>query len=190
MDSGWAMVNRVFNSPAPRRFWLKYRILFAPAAVALWLRYADTEYLLVAFCVSLVGEFIQVWCFASLDKRRTLAFNGLYKYVRNPMYLGRLLLVLGYLVLLKPMATIPIAMVLYGFYMVNRVRREEEALRVVFGEQYEAYLRRVNRFLPSLRGMENGRFWYWKWRLFLQNHAPANILAMLGSYALLLVCRT
>ena len=46
------------------------------------------------------GEAIQLWCFASLDKGRTLAFNGPYALVRNPMYLGRYFILLGGLMLL------------------------------------------------------------------------------------------
>lgn len=179
-------VNRFFNHPGIRKAWVKGRMWVAVAALVPLLRYADFRLLGVAFAVSLAGELIQLWCFASLDKRRTLAFNGLYKHVRNPMYLGRYLLAMGYLVLLFPAISIPVATVLYGFYMVNRVRREERALREVFGEPYEAYCRHVNRFWPSWRGMEGGTLWFWDWRLLRQNHGPANLAGMLLTYGVLL----
>ena len=59
-------------------------------------------------------------------------------------------------------------------------------MRAAFGAPYEEYCRRVNRFIPGLRGMNGGRLWTWSWRLFRQNHGFANAGGMLGSYALIL----
>jgi len=58
----------------------------------LW--FAGPRWLWPGFFVSMAGELIQLWCFASLDKNRDLACNGPYALTRNPMYLGRFLIVL------------------------------------------------------------------------------------------------
>lgn len=177
-------INSVFNNHRLRKIWVKWRILFALLLFAVLIYYAKPNWFWAAFGVSMFGEFIQLWCFASLDKKGTLAFNGLYKYVRNPMYLGRFFIALGYLLLLEIWYVGIILAVPYFFYMYNRVRREEAILVEIFGEPYEAYLRKVNRFLPS-RGEESGKLFFWKWKLLFQNHGPANLLAVLISYGLI-----
>jgi steroid 5-alpha reductase family enzyme len=137
----------------------------------------------LAFAVSLFGELIQLWCFASLDKRSTLAYNGLYKHTRNPMYLGRFFIVLGYIILLGNLYMIAFSVIIYLPYMWYRVQREEKKLKKIFGSPYIEYSVLVNRFIPSWKGMPGGILWFWQWKLFNQNHGWINLSAMLLSFA-------
>ncbi len=172
-------VNSVFSNPFLRGVLTAYRVLIVLTLFALLLFFAEPGWYWPAFAVALFGEFIQLWCFASLDKQGELAFNGLYKHVRNPMYLGRFFVVLGFLLLLHIWFTIPVMTVLYFFYMNNRVKREEKVLTEIFGASYQDYCKKVNRFLPSLRGMDGGTLWVWEWRLFVQNHGWTNLAGVL-----------
>ncbi len=183
--TGGGMLDRIngfFSNRRIRKTLVKARVPLGLLLFGGLLYYAKTNWFWIAFGVSMFGEFIQLWCFASLDKKGTLAFNGLYKYVRNPMYLGRFFIVLGYLLLLELWYVGPILAVLYYFYMYNRVRREEKVLVEIFGEPYEAYRRKVNRFLPSWRGADSGSLFFWEWRLFFQNNGLLNLVAVLISY--------
>lgn len=176
-------VHAFFHSEKLRKFFVSYRWLFVPAGILAIFYFAKAEWFWWAFAVSLFGELIQLWCFASLDKQSELAYNGLYKYSRNPMYLGRFFIVLGYVMLLGiPWLIAPYA-VFYYLYMWHRVQREEAKLKKIFGAPYEDYCQRVNRFFPSFRGMPGGRAWTWSWKLFKQNHGTINLVGMLISYA-------
>jgi hypothetical protein len=93
-------VHRLFNNPALRKLLVKSRVLLGALVVAAIVWKMDPHWLLPGFLVSMFGEAIQLWCFASLDKGRTLAFNGPYALVRNPMYLGRYFILLGGIMLL------------------------------------------------------------------------------------------
>ncbi len=93
-------IHRLFNNPTLRKVLVKSRVLLGIAAVAAIIWYMDPRWLVPGFLVSMFGEAIQLWCFASLDKGRTLACNGPYAMVRNPMYLGRYFILLGGLMLL------------------------------------------------------------------------------------------
>lgn len=76
-----------------------------------------------------------------------LVCSGIYGFSRNPMYLGVLLILVGWAVLLSnPLAAIgPIAFVLY----MNRfqIAPEEKALSSLFGAEFAAYKARVRRWL-------------------------------------------
>jgi steroid 5-alpha reductase family enzyme len=128
------------------------------------------------------GEVIQVWCFASLEKNRVLANRGLYRLTRNPMYAGRFFVLLGFLILMGNIWIVLVFTALYYFYMVNRVKREEKKLRVVFGEAYDGYCRDVNRFIPSFRGGNWRSLWVFKWDVLVDNNGHWNFMAVFFCY--------
>jgi len=181
LDNVFNRTHDIFNNKMLRSVLLKLRYpIFLVAAVIL-ITQIDPSWFLPGLIVCLFGELIQLWCFASLDKNKTLAIKGPYMLTRNPMYIGRFFLLLGCLLLAGNIWVILVFTVLYYFYMVNRVKREEKKLRVVFGEAYEGYCRHVNRFMPSLRGIDWRSLWFFKWNLLLKNNGHWNLIAVLIS---------
>ncbi|RPI12630.1 MAG: isoprenylcysteine carboxylmethyltransferase family protein [Lysobacterales bacterium] len=176
-------IHRLFNEPTLRKLLLKSRVLLGALALALIIWAMDARWLVPGFLVSMFGEAIQLWCFASLDKGRTLAYNGPYALVRNPMYLGRYFILLGGLMLLGSGWVLVAFTVIYYFYMVNRVKREEDYLLGALGAPYEEYLRIVNRFLPGTPP-PGAKLAFWDSRLLRKNHGPANLAATLLFWAL------
>jgi len=177
-------VHRLFNHPALRRTLVRARVpLFIALGLAL-LWFAKRDWFLPALAVSLFGEIIQLWCFASLQKNEVLAANGPYAMVRNPMYLGRYFLLLGMLMLARNVWLLAGFTVLYYFYMVNRVRREEALLAPTFGESYARYCMAVPRFVPRLTPHPGGRIAFFDWETFLRNHGPRNLAQVAVFYAL------
>ena len=83
----------------------------------------------------------------SLDKSSSLVTSGIYEHTRNPMYVGLLLLLIGWGVFLSSVFSLvlPAGFVLY----MNRfqIQREEEALELSFGASYLDYKNRVRRWL-------------------------------------------
>jgi protein-S-isoprenylcysteine O-methyltransferase Ste14 len=177
-------VHRLFNQPALRKTLVRLRVpLFIALGIALiW--YAKRDWFAPALAVSLLGEAVQLWCFASLQKNQVLAANGPYALVRNPMYLGRYLLLAGMLMLLGSGSVLAAFTILYYFYMVNRVRREEALLAQRFGEAYARYCARVPRFLPRFSPQAEGRIAFFDWETFVRNHGRRNLAQVAGFYAL------
>ena len=86
-----------------------------------------------------------------VDPPRDLVVRGLYRYVRNPMYLSVTAIVLGEVLLTRSPG-----LLLYWviwFVLVNLLVRgyEEPGLRSRFGPSYEDYTRRVGRWLPRFQ---------------------------------------
>lgn len=74
--------------------------------------------------------------------------RGLYRWVRNPMYVGVGLLLIGEAVLLQSLALLGYgAHVLLMFHLFI-VLYEEPSLRRRFGVSYEEYFRTVGRWIP------------------------------------------
>lgn len=80
-----------------------------------------------------------------------LVVGGLYRYVRNPMYVAVLLVVIGQAILLGQSALVIYGAAL-GVAFVSFVRAfEEPTLKSQFGSEYEAYRRAVPGWWPRLR---------------------------------------
>ena len=84
----------------------------------------------------------------SVPPERIVA-HGPYRYVRNPMYLGHLIFMLGLAVTFWSLA----ALALFAVHVVwfhRRVLEDEAHLRARFGAEYEAYQARVKRWIPGV----------------------------------------
>lgn len=108
------------------------------------------------------GIALLVWCVflfatvgagtpAPVDPPKRLVVRGPYRVVRNPMYLGVLLILLGEAVLwVSPGILFYSAGAAIAFHIFI-VAYEEPVLRRKFGADYEDYVRGVPRWFPALR---------------------------------------
>jgi len=80
-----------------------------------------------------------------------LIANGLYRHVRNPMYLGVLAIIAGQALLLGDIGLIIYAAFVWLAFHIFIVAYEEPTLRRRYGAQFEDYCTRVPRWLPRLR---------------------------------------
>ena len=134
--------------------WLWYPPWFEWAVVPVpeWVRWTGVA----GFALSV---FWLMWMFVTLGRnltdtvvtRRDAKFvdNGPYRYVRNPMYTG--ILVLGFsLGLALGTWLLPLATTLVFSIFARRTRIEESYLIARFGDQYRDYMARVGRFFPIM----------------------------------------
>jgi len=82
-------------------------------------------------------------------KKHHLVKDGLYRYVRHPLYLGEILRNLG-VVLIFSSVYGTLIVLLGSFFLLFRIEIEEKMLIVVFGEEYEEYKRKTKRLIPYI----------------------------------------
>lgn len=88
---------------------------------------------------------------APIDPPKRLVARGLYRYVRNPMYLSVLLVLLGECVMFRSWRLLRYAAFCFAFAFLFVLLYEEPALRSKFGASYEEYCRSVPRWIPRFR---------------------------------------
>jgi protein-S-isoprenylcysteine O-methyltransferase Ste14 len=111
------------------------------------------------------GEFLRLWgvAIAGSETRTTgpvggtfLITTGPFAYVRNPLYLGNMLMYFG----VGVMSNVPVlAVVALVFFLLQYsliVSLEEEYLVRTFGPAYAEYCRSVDRFLPRFSRYGSG----------------------------------
>lgn len=115
----------------------------------------------VSLVLFLCGAAIYLWCAwdfavqglgtpAPIDAPRVLVVKGLYRFTRNPMYVGVTAMIAGQAGYYRSASIgIYLLIVLLAFHTFVRLY-EEPTLRRLFGEQYEGYCRTVPRWLPRL----------------------------------------
>ncbi|TFG97145.1 MAG: isoprenylcysteine carboxylmethyltransferase family protein, partial [Calditrichales bacterium] len=135
--------------PGPLLFWAPYKIaLLSPIGQFNLgqLRYA-------ALLPWPAGTVILLWsCWeftfrgrgtpAPIDPPKVIVGEGLYRFVRNPMYLGALLILLGHILWFQSLRLLIYAAALTAAFHLFVVFYEEPVLRRKFGDSYEDYCRR------------------------------------------------
>lgn len=82
-----------------------------------------------------------------------LVSTGIFSHCRNPLYVGNILMLLGVGILANSLIYVAIIMPLFLFIYQAIVLAEENFLRGKFGADFDAYCTKVNRWIPSLRGL-------------------------------------
>ncbi|MDT3695000.1 MAG: isoprenylcysteine carboxylmethyltransferase family protein [Ignavibacterium sp.] len=138
----------------------KYRSYTPIPFLILMLIYADASIVsfIVGFVIALSGEAIRLWgvSWAGSETRTTgagvggtfLVISGPFAHVRNPLYVGNILIYLG--IGIMSMALFPylqiIAAVFFYFQYYLIVKEEENFLITKFKDDYQDYLKNVPRF--------------------------------------------
>jgi protein-S-isoprenylcysteine O-methyltransferase Ste14 len=115
----------------------------------------------LAFACWAAGAAMIVWCFwdftfkgrgtpAPFDPPRELVVSGLYRHVRNPIYLGGLLVLMGWALWSSSFALLLTPLIFLAVAHLFVVGYEEPNLRGRFGESYVAYCLSVPRWIPRL----------------------------------------
>ena len=81
------------------------------------------------------------------NKTSSLVSNGIYRYTRNPMYLGLLLMLFSAALFLKNFVSFLIIPLFIIFITKNQILPEEEALGNIFGAEYKNYKKKVRRWI-------------------------------------------
>jgi protein-S-isoprenylcysteine O-methyltransferase Ste14 len=122
--------------------------------------------LILGFIIAFTGELIRLWgvSYAGSETRTTgkvggtyLVISGPFAYVRNPLYLGNMILYVGIGIMsmaLFPYLQIAAIVFFYVQYLVI-VKEEEKYLKITFGRDYEEYFKNVPRFIPRVFAYKN-----------------------------------
>ena len=127
---------------------------------------ASIESILIGFSVLLLGEVFRLWgvSYAGSETRTTnsvggtfLVVSGAYAYLRNPLYLGNMLMYLG--VGVMSMALFPslqiVALVFFYLQYTVIIKEEEKFLRGKYGQRYTDYCASVPKLIPKFVRYKN-----------------------------------
>jgi protein-S-isoprenylcysteine O-methyltransferase Ste14 len=158
----WVLVRAVTYST----LFIGFLLIFLPARLLAWSSISPPPNAgtlqIIGMLIAGLGAALALWCIltfvfqgkgtpAPFDPPRRLVIRGPYKLIRNPMYVGAILMLLGAALSYKSIWLVGYAVmfviVMHGFVVLY----EEPTLRSSFGDDYIAYCQKVGRWWPSFR---------------------------------------
>ncbi|MEM8795379.1 MAG: protein-S-isoprenylcysteine O-methyltransferase [Pseudomonadota bacterium] len=85
-----------------------------------------------------------------IHSEQTLVTNGIYKFVRHPMYLALWLAVIAQALLIHNWIAGFLVVVIFFAMYLSRIQQEETMMRTQFGPDYDAYAQQTGRIFPKL----------------------------------------
>jgi protein-S-isoprenylcysteine O-methyltransferase Ste14 len=149
---GWLFKQRTWL-PLP----IAAALLVIPANPVSLLR--STSWIWSGVPIVAAGELLRIWAVHHIgvisrtrsDRLGPLIDTGPFSIVRNPLYLGNILLWVGFAVSARLPWLVPAVVLLLAFEYHAIVRWEEQLLTARIGAAYGDYTRRVPRWVPALR---------------------------------------
>jgi protein-S-isoprenylcysteine O-methyltransferase Ste14 len=120
-----------------------------------------------------MGAAVRLWASGHLNRHAGLTTSGPYAYLRDPLYLGRFLLIVGLGVMGWGYDLVLMAVglaVFFGNYMPRKRRKEMARLEGYFGEEYTRYAAQVRSLVPRLTPYPEARQKPWSFRQFWKDN--------------------
>ncbi len=132
------------------------------------------------------GLLIRALASGHVRKNEALAITGPYSYTRNPLYLGSLVMGLGFCVAARSWWVGAMLVVMFFVIYLPVIRDEEVFLRRKFAE-FEEYAGRVPRMLPRVTAGSGGGLGGFSWDLYWKHREWNALLGAVGMMAVLIV---
>src|SRR5271156_6257967 len=143
-SASWAKIARRIRVP----------LVFAFTAVYLWLATPTAASMLIGSALIIPGLAVRGLASGHVQKNEQLTTTGPYAYTRNPLYLGSLIMAVGFAVAGRNWWVGGILILFFLAIYVPVIRGEELFLSSRFPE-FEAYCQAVPRLLPRLTSFSN-----------------------------------
>jgi protein-S-isoprenylcysteine O-methyltransferase Ste14 len=156
---------------------------FVLVAAFAWFSQPDLRSLAFGLPVSALGLLLRAWATGHLEKNIRLAESGPYAYVRNPLYLGTLLVATGFVIASRRWLLAALFAAVFLLIYLPVIELEEQHLGKLFSN-FAAYSERVPSLWPTLHPARIGaRF---SWPLYLHNREYQALLGFLAGEAFLI----
>lgn len=170
------------------KFLARRRTAFTPVAVAAILILGQPTWHSFACGTGLVvlGQAFRIWAAGHIRKSAEITASGPFACVRNPLYLGSFVVLLGYAVIgARPWVGVG-AVAFFGVFHGAAIAYEERYLTRVFGNVYLDYCKKTPRLIPRWpAGRRSERF---SFRQVISNREHKSILCA-GTILLAFVAR-
>jgi protein-S-isoprenylcysteine O-methyltransferase Ste14 len=134
------------------------------------------------------GEALRIWAAGHLMKTQEVTTTGPYAHVKNPLYLGTLLILVGFCLIASSTLLLIIGLAVFIIYYAPfKKKRESERLLNKFGSAWSEYDQAVPAYFPRFSPYSKRGSRQWSRDLFFENSEDGTLLAVLLGTAILLL---
>jgi protein-S-isoprenylcysteine O-methyltransferase Ste14 len=161
---GKGLLMKKFSDHFRRWSKLRFAILYPAAVCAIFFCVPDDASFRRGFLIMAVGMLIRLWSNCYAIKMGKLTTSGPYAFVRNPLYLGTGIIVVGAAVLLKAYVAGAVVFAVAAAVYFRTILSEQRRLTKNFGEAFLDYMKHVPAIIPRLTPYANGEKWPLSWQ--------------------------
>ena len=136
--------------------------------------------------IAVMGALVRLWASGHVRKNKELATDGPYAFVRHPLYVGNILLLVGFALSSSLWWSFVLMIALLFFYYPPTIAYEDNKLHNFFGEAWEQWSKTTHALIPSMPAIKStsGSSWSFKQSL-MQNGEPIIVAYLIGCMYLL-----
>ena len=127
----------------------RVRITLLFAILAAVLAKPELWSILTGMGLTVIGLTIRTWACGHLIKEKELTTSGPYRFTRNPLYFGNLMIGMGIVIGSQSWWVLASAFVVFGIFYPVIIQSEKQKMEALFPSQYPEYSRQVPLFFPS-----------------------------------------
>ncbi|MDH5611833.1 MAG: isoprenylcysteine carboxylmethyltransferase family protein [Gammaproteobacteria bacterium] len=139
--------------------------------------------LYVGAFIAAIGTLIRLWASGHVMKNKELATDGPYAFVRHPLYVGNILLLVGFSMASSLWWSYLLMFALLLFYYPPTIAYEDNKLHNFFGESWEEWSKATHALIPSFphRSADRDQTSSWSFKKSLvQNGEPVIVIYLIG----------
>lgn len=117
-----------------------------------------------------VGLATRIWANGYAIKTQKLTISGPYSLMRHPLYLGTMLIAIGFSIMLRTSYVGALFIVIMALVYYRTIKNEERALTERYKEAYLDYKKNVAVILPTNFPYKKGEKWHFSFARVIENH--------------------
>ncbi|HEY5649674.1 MAG TPA: isoprenylcysteine carboxylmethyltransferase family protein [Nitrospiria bacterium] len=162
-----------------QRITLKTIPVYICIGLLIYFAQPEMSWLIPGVVLIVIGEWIRVWAAGHLRKTKEVTTTGPYSYVKNPLYLGTLLILIGFCLMAKNLYLLGTGLlVFFAYYAPFKKKREGDRLFQYFGEAWVDYDKAVPDYFPSFTPYAKRGDRRWQWSAFFENSEDGTFIAV------------
>ena len=103
----------------------------------------------IGMIIGVLGLFLRSWAAGVINKNKILTTIGPYHLFRHPLYIGSLLIAVGFVILLNSIYLWIILFFFMFFVYLPKIQAEEKKLKILFGNQWDDFIKTTGVFFPK-----------------------------------------
>jgi protein-S-isoprenylcysteine O-methyltransferase Ste14 len=169
-------------------FWTRWRVRvgYPVGVAAFFFARPQMNWLLCGVGIAILGLLLRGYAAGHLRKHKQLATSGPYAFTRNPLYLGSVLLAVGFSVASHSWKSALLVIAYLAVFYPIVIRREQGELETLYGAAFVEYASQVPAFWPRLSPAmaSTERF---SWPLYRQNREYEAAIGLAVAMAILCI---
>ena len=114
---------------------------------------------MLGIALILSGLATRSWAAGTLHKIKALTTTGPYQHMRNPLYFGSFLMMLGFCAVMWDVITLAVLIIPMLVVYFMAIRREEQLMAAIFPDTWPDYAARTPKYVPYILGVPRLTGW-------------------------------